>query len=150
VNSKLLAPTPVACILIAISTGMAMTNVASGSGPQRSVNDGVFTAQQADRGAKIYAEHCVVCHGTKMLGGPASPGVAGLEFKFWWNGKSVGELYESTRTKMPPGRAGMLSDQEYIDAVAAILRVNGFPPGEDEELPADHSVLDEIMVTWPD
>ena len=137
-----------ACILAAISIGMAISDVSRGSGSERSVNDGVFTAEQAERGADIYAQHCVECHGTNMRGGPASPGVAGLEFKFLWNGKTVGELYESARTKMPPGKAGLLSDQEYVDVMAAILKGNGFPVGDDSELLADKKLLDEILISW--
>lgn len=147
-TARVPSPRPVAFTLIAISMGMVTTNPAGASGPDRTVNDGFFTVQQADRGAEIYAEHCVTCHGANMRGSPGAPGVSGPEFQFLWDGKTVGELYESVRTKMPPGKAGMLSDQDYIDVIAAILKGNGFPPRENEELPADSERLDKMLVDW--
>jgi mono/diheme cytochrome c family protein len=136
-------------ILMTFSIGMAVSSVANGADGVRSVDDGVLTVEQADRGAAIYAAHCTDCHGANMLGGPGAPGVSGLEFRFLWNGKTVAALYEAARTKMPPGQAGILSDQAYIDVIAAILRGNGFPMGE-EELPADINRLNDIVLIWSD
>jgi hypothetical protein len=39
------------------------------------------------------------------------------------------------KTTMPPGRAGTLSDTDYVDLLAAILEANGFAPGSKTVLP---------------
>lgn len=116
--------------------------------PPRTVWDGVYLSDQAERGAKIYIEQCVACHAANMRGGPGSRSIVGIEFQFIWKDKTLGELFEAVRTKMPPGRSGILSDQQYIDVLTTILKGNGFPAGEDKELPANLKVLEDILITW--
>jgi hypothetical protein len=49
------------------------------------------------------------------------------------------------RTKMPPDSPSMLSDQEYVDAIAHILATSNIPAG-DKELPADPTALANIVI----
>jgi alcohol dehydrogenase (cytochrome c) len=90
---------------------------------------GAFSAEQAAQGEKVYADHCAACHGADFAGGPGVPSLKGPEFMFGWNGKTVGQLFTYIHDNMPPGQAGALSDQEYTDIAAAILKANGFAPG---------------------
>jgi mono/diheme cytochrome c family protein len=96
---------------------------------------GPFTAAQADRGTAAFNQNCAMCHGEDMTGGAGAPGLAGPEFSFGWKGKPVSDLFTYVQTKMPPGAAGSLTDQQYLDVVAAILRKNGVAPGGAELTP---------------
>ena len=110
----------------------------------RTVWDGVYTAAQAQRGTKVYADQCSTCHGAEMKGGPGIPGLVGPEFQFSWNKKPVGGIFDYARMFMPPGQAGSLSDQQYVDIVSAILQGNGIPASETAELPMAKADLDAI------
>ena len=60
----------------------------------QSVWDGVYTVEQAQRGAPLYQHSCAECHGPDMSGGEMSPGLVGGEFVWNWNGLAVGDLFE--------------------------------------------------------
>ncbi|GEM83885.1 c-type cytochrome [Meiothermus hypogaeus] len=120
---------------------------ANPSGP-RTVLNGVFTAAQADRGRAAYLDGgngCAGCHGSELGGSPGGPGLVRATFRSRWGGKTVGELFEYTKTRMPPGRTGSLSDQAYIDIIAFILRSNNYPAGQ-TELRANPDDLKQIGI----
>lgn len=117
--------------------------------PEYSVWDGVFTAQQANAGAKLFVEHCVACHSSKpgeMSGHGPAPAVIGADFAFRWQDASVAELYESIRQTMPEGAPNSLSVAQYGALTAYVLQLNGYPAG-DKNLDAsqDYQRLDS---TW--
>lgn len=130
--------------LVALSAGSLAYRDSSAAG-ERSVWDGVYSAAQAERGLKILAEQCALCHGESMSGGGGVPSAVGPEFMFNWNGRSVGELFEMLRTTMPPTAPGSLSDQGYADAMAALFKRNGFPASE-IELQATEVILADITI----
>ncbi|MFN7928410.1 MAG: PQQ-binding-like beta-propeller repeat protein, partial [Blastocatellia bacterium] len=105
---------------------------------------GLFTAAQAQRGQTLYAAKCAACHGAALEGASASA-LSGTKFAGKWNGKSVDDLFFITRTQMPYGAGGSLSQQEYIDIVAHLLRANGHRAGE-RELPTDTTALKQINI----
>jgi hypothetical protein len=105
------------------STGAAGSQV-------RSVWDGVYTLEQAKRGA-LKSGLCVQCHGDGFIGGPA-PELAGTAFTTSWNGRTVGDLFDLIRLTMPDDDPGSLSREVYADLVAYILVVNKFPAGSTE------------------
>jgi len=111
----------------------------------RSAMDGVYTIEQAKRGADMFVAKCGTCHGGDMQGGPEAPAMSGAEFLFSWGGKTAGALYEYLRKSMPPNEPGSLTDQRYADMLAAIFRKNDFPAGQ-TELPADPKALSEIAI----
>ena len=117
------------------------------AGADRTIRDGVYSEAQAERGVSIYQANCEICHAVNMRGGPGVRGVVGLAFQFLWKDKSLGELFNAMRSKMPPGQPGALTDQEYIDVLSAILRGNGMPAAA-AELPADRAQLDAIFIIW--
>lgn len=98
--------------------------------PTRSVWDGVYTQEQADRGRSSYNTECSTCHGTSMNGGESAPPLAGGEFLSNWNGLTVGDLFERIRTTMPMNQPGKLSRETITDVVAYILSANNFPAGK--------------------
>jgi mono/diheme cytochrome c family protein len=90
----------------------------------RTVWDGVFTDAQAARGEAHYRANCTRCHGDGPRRGEA--------FMRDWSGSDVGALFARMKASMPPGAAGSLTDAEYLDLVAYMLRVNDFPAGREE------------------
>jgi mono/diheme cytochrome c family protein len=111
----------------------------------RSVTDGVYTAEQAKRGADTYASRCAMCHGGEMQGGPEAPALIGAEFQFSWGGKTAGALYNYIHASMPPNEQGTLSGQRCADVLAAIFQKNQFPAGQ-SELPADAKALTDLVI----
>ena len=43
----------------------------------RSVWDGVYTEEQARRGAALYGQECASCHGATLTGGESAPPLVG-------------------------------------------------------------------------
>lgn len=111
------------------------------------VEDGIFTAEQARRGEQVYAAECASCHAADMQGGPAARGLRGVTFRYLWNGRTVAELFDAMRAQMPPGKAGSLEEQAYLDVLAAILERNEFPAGE-TEIAADPEDMNAILIRW--
>lgn len=98
----------------------------------RTIWDGVYTEAQAERGAAVYTEQCAMCHGPQLAGtGEAKP-LTGPEFLANWNGLSLGELYDRTRTTMPQQAPGELTRDQYADVLAYLLKFNGYPAGQKE------------------
>jgi len=85
---------------------------------------GVYTEAQAARGERRYRASCSSCH----QDGPRS----GEAFVRDWSGTDVESLFRRIAASMPPGAPSSLSDAEYLDIVAYMLRVNAFPAGRDE------------------
>ena len=98
----------------------------------RSLWDGVYTQEQAQRGATIYAGRCARCHGAELGGGDSVPPLAGTEFLSTWNTLTVGDLFDRIRASMPSDKPGSLTRQQGSDIVAYILSVNKFPAGNTE------------------
>tara|TARA_Y100000588_G_scaffold356371_1_gene412625 strand:+ start:307 stop:789 length:483 start_codon:yes stop_codon:yes gene_type:complete len=89
----------------------------------RSAHVGVYTKEQAEAGAEVYAEVCSNCHN------PANP-LSGDKFLSLWSGKPLWRLYEFISTRMPYGNGGMLPPEQYNAVVAYVLQENGYPAGD--------------------
>jgi cytochrome c5 len=90
-----------------------------------------FSAAQLQLGKSLYVQQqCVTCHGEGLRGSPGAPALADAGFRSAWSGRSVQELLECTRSTMPPGKAGALSDADYLSLVGMILDANGFKSGD--------------------
>ena len=110
----------------------AFRSAAGAQEPSRSVWEGVYTEEQAKRGAALYGRECAVCHGTDLTGADEVPALAGPAFLANWDGLTVGNLSERVRRSMPPNRPGQLSRQQGADILCHVLSVNGFPAGKTE------------------
>jgi len=108
-------------------------------------SSGVFTTEQAARGAQLYQSKCASCHNTDLSGGGTSPALVGSDFSAAWSGKPVAALFTSIHTTMPSDHPRTLSEQQVADLVAFLLKVNGFPPGK-TELPANTDRLKTILI----
>lgn len=113
---------------------------------QRTVWDGIYTKEQAERGRTAYLDACASCHGDDLRGKSTAPSLVEESFTFQWGEASVEELYVRTRTLMPSDRPNSLPGQSYCDIIAFILQSNKFPAG-DKELEADVEALRLILIT---
>jgi mono/diheme cytochrome c family protein len=115
---------------------------------KKSVWDGAYTTAQADRGQSAFAANCAGCHQADLGGKGEVPALKGDGFMERWHDYSVKPLFEMIRTEMPPLRfrtpeTKPLPDNVYVDIIAYVFRVNGFPPGGNE-LSAE--TLDRVQI----
>jgi mono/diheme cytochrome c family protein len=97
---------------------------------------GVYTTEQALRGAKTYGLVCESCHvGMGNHTGPA--------FRKRWGGGNVFDLYQFISYNMPKNDPGSLSPDEYADVTAYLLQMNGMPAGK-TALATDSMVLKSL------
>src|SRR5476649_361225 len=84
-----------ACGLVA-TLGYAVPH----QGTARTVNDGVYTSDQADRGMQVVEDYgCRNCHGRQLEGGAdEQPQLAGEQFVSAWAGRKLDELAEKITT----------------------------------------------------
>ena len=109
------------------------------------VRGGVYSEEQAKRGESVYLDECARCHSDALLGTDGGPPLVGQAFMSGWNEKSVGDLFELVRTKMPYDSPGRLTRQQTSDILAYLLQANSFPPGE-KALETDLSALNTIKI----
>ena len=131
-------------IRVAIAAAISLAAMGTAQN-QRSVWDGVFSADQAKRGQARYKELCASCHGDTLEGGESAPPLAGGEFLSNWNTLTVGDLFDRTRSTMPQSRPGSLSREANAEIMAYLLSANQFPAGK-EALPQMSEVLKEIRI----
>ena len=124
----------------------ASITAAAQQAPQTSAWSGVFNADQVERGKTAYNAQCARCHGETLGGGENSPPLVDDGFFKVWDGKTVGDLVEYTRTMMPSDGPGKISRKRCIDMAAFLLSENGFPAGAGE-LPTELDALNQIAIT---
>lgn len=120
---------------------VAVAAVAESQSPapngQRSTSQGVYNREQWQRGRDLYAGLCASCHPAVTHVGPV--------FTKSWAGKKLSDLFGFLRERMPKNEPGSLSDQDYVDVMSYMLRLNGMPAGDDE-LPADSVALTKVRI----
>jgi quinoprotein glucose dehydrogenase len=131
-------------IRVGLSAALALAGMGIAQN-QRSVWDGVYSAEQAKRGQARYTELCASCHGDTLGGGESAPPLAGGEFLANWNTLTVGELFDRTRSTMPQNKPGSMNREATAEIIAFVLSSNQFPAGK-EALPQDSQVLREIRI----
>jgi mono/diheme cytochrome c family protein len=115
---------PVLAGFVLVAT--ASFGTAQTSAPRRTVWDGAYAEAQATSGQTAFGQHCSACHAL------TSEGKAPLVGDPFWKSfaqKTVGDLLEFVSTSMPNGSPGSLSESEYDNIVALMLKSNGFPAG---------------------
>ena len=91
----------------------------SGEVAQMTFNDQVTT------GADLYATNCATCHGTNLEGSTLGPLLSGYSFVQRWGTQTPALLLGNIQANMPPGGNENISNSDYLNIVAHILRVNG-------------------------
>jgi mono/diheme cytochrome c family protein len=104
---------------------------------KKSVWDGAYTPDQANRGQKAYSADCASCHQADLGGKGEVPALKGDNFMERWHDYSVKPLFDMIRTEMPPLRfrtpeTRPLPDNDYVDIISYIFKVNSFPAGNTE------------------
>ncbi|MEN9932217.1 MAG: hypothetical protein RIS17_790, partial [Pseudomonadota bacterium] len=61
--------------LLFVAVGLAGAAVAQDAG--KSVWQGIYTTEQADRGSAVYAQRCGACHGAALNGTGEAPALIG-------------------------------------------------------------------------
>ena len=109
----------------------------------RSQWDGVFTEEQAKRGADLYAKTCASCHGPELAGSDKGAALVGSAFDGLYDGKKMGDLSERIRTTMPVDNPGGLTRAQNADILAFMLQKAGAPAGQ-ANLPTNVDQLNAI------
>ena len=138
-------------LIVALVLGATVFGAAQ-EAPQ-TVWDGVYTEEQAERGAVIYRQACRKCHYADLSGagdpdaspGEVPPGLVGVAFSDYWQELSLAELFLAIARGMPGDRPGTLTPQATADVVSYILQRNAFPAGS-TELPAEPGLLERILI----
>ena len=101
----------------------------------RSVNEGVYTEEQAEAGEALYEAQCILCHDKKYFRPVLKR----------WEGQPISVLYTVMSASMPESNPGFLSEKEYVDILAYILSLSRYAAG-DAELDYQDGALNEVMV----
>ena len=112
---------PVVMKIVGLLTITAGLLIGSGASAQpKTVNDGVFTAEQAKAGEMVYESSCKTCHDMKFYENTLKS----------WNSQPLVYLWETIMGTMPADNPGSLMFEEYTDVLAYILSENDFPAGD--------------------
>lgn len=106
----------------------------------------LYTAAQADQGARVFAGICATCHGTQLQG-KVGPALRGPAFAGPDDGYTVGSMFTYFSVQMPAGAPGSLTHDDYVALMAYLLRENGYPPGEHPLSYAGASASDVALVS---
>ncbi len=130
-----------------LTIGLALVAISPAFQDQtsRTVWDGVFTTEQAKRGATLYANTCASCHGLALTGGESAPPLTGGEFLSNWSGLTLGDLFDRIRVSMPADRPGTLTREQTAIILAHLLNVGEFPAGT-AELSTRTEILKQIRI----
>jgi polar amino acid transport system substrate-binding protein len=117
----------VSAIAVALTAAVAASTPAVAQDAEKSV---VYSAAQAQAGAKVFAENCARCHGDH-LEGISTPPLKGPDFVPLKSKDPllVGDIFRFVTQEMPAGNPGSLSHEEYLEVMAFILRENDNTPG---------------------
>jgi mono/diheme cytochrome c family protein len=137
---------PHAAILTLLAAAAVVPAVAQGA--RVSARSGIYSADQRARGAQVFRDQCVSCHGQALDGSGQAPALKGPEFAASWGGASAADLFDRIQTTMPADKPGQLTRPATADLIAYILSENGFPAG-DRELPGDAEALKTIEIDTP-
>jgi cytochrome c len=133
----------ITCVLL--WSGLAFAYAQPGA---RSTSEGVFTEEQAQRGAMAYNKNCAACHGSALRSTDREvPNLTGESFKRWVGG-TLGQKFEMVRDTMPPRDERSLPDEVYLDILTFILRANKVPAGS-RELKPEQETLKQITIAEP-
>ncbi len=100
----------------------------------------IFSQAQAERGRATFRAICAECHYSSEF--------RGTQFQFSWRRRSVADFFEEISSTMPEDAPGGLEPAQYLDVVAYVLELNGFPAGEGD-LPLDLEALETHSMAAP-
>lgn len=122
-------------VVVTLTAGTLVAQEKPDSSGMISVLTGVYSTAQARRGESTHRKRCTECHNAVAYSGAA--------FRRLWAGRPVYEFWDQIRSTMPNDNPGSLKPDEYLDILAYVLRLNGYPAGENA-LPSDPEQLRTI------
>ena len=129
-----------AFLALGVGASTLLSQAPTTSSAPRSARDGVYTAEQAREGAAIFEQHCSRCHSAQEY--------RSERFRTKWTSRTLHDLYVVISTTMPFDQPASLRPVQYVEALAFILEVNGFPPG-DVALSWDQKELAGVTIDPP-
>ena len=112
-----------------LATMLAIGIGATSAAAQQGARPDSFTAEQAAAGRATYMAMCAPCHMPDLKGSNEALPLAGLGFVSVWRSRTTRDLFERISTSMPPGKAGLVPEQDVLAIIAFILQSNGARPG---------------------
>lgn len=103
-----------------MSAAVSVVVACSAAAQQKTIEDGVYTAEQAEAGQPLFEERCSACHNADFYRGTLSNR----------NNQPLAYLFEEILVTMPADMPGSLMDAEYEAILAHILQLTGFPAGD--------------------
>ena len=125
---RVVAATLAVAGVLAIASAAA-PGQANAQATAQTVLDGVFSAAQAERGARAYGTECAACHDGADVDGPS---LTGPMFLDRWREDTLDQLFGFIKTNMPQQAPGSLSDAVYLEILAHLLSENSFKAGSRE------------------
>src|SRR5690349_3895327 len=110
-------------ILVAAGTALFVT-AAGGSllmaqdANKKSLWDGVYTADQANRGSVNYSASCSQCHGATLEGDGRYKALVGDTFWTYFQGRTLDYMLDFVSKNMPNNAPGSLDSSKYPELVA--------------------------------
>jgi mono/diheme cytochrome c family protein len=102
--------------------------------------DGIYTAQQAQRGAGLFESLCARCHSVQEF--------SGRSFDAIWAGVPAAALYARIANTMPLDQPGSLGIPQVLALMAHIFDENEMPAGS-EPLEGDMDFMMSITLARP-
>jgi len=112
-----------ASTVLALALTSWMGAVDARAAQAKSASEGVYTADQANRGLTLYDTSCASCHELGKF--------KGTEFSNVWADKPLTDLHAAV-VSMPMDAPGSMKPQEYADIIAYFLSINDYPAGQTE------------------
>jgi quinoprotein glucose dehydrogenase len=131
--------------------GLAVVGASYGSpliGQEKSASSGIYSDAQAERGKAVYAEQCAFCHLEDLTGQGFAPPLVDDAFAQRWQDGNVGDLFTIVKVTMPQDKPQSLTDAQYAEIVAYMLKMNKFPAGA-QDLPSDAAALKVVTFKKP-
>jgi hypothetical protein len=135
-------------LIVLPAAWLALLTVAPTAAQEQSVTAGVYTEEQATRGAAVFTKECASCHGEGLEGDGFAPALSGTEFLSNWNGTTLGDLFDRIRISMPPGSPASVPPESKADVIAHVLKFNKYPAGS-TEIGKDLEALKQIKFELP-
>lgn len=135
----------VACACVALLVA-GVSQAASSAQQARTVAEGVYTKEQAERGRKDYAVFCESCHAADLSGtNSGDSGAPPLRREGFQAGSDANALFTKIQQTMPFDAPKSLTVEQYLDILAFMFQENGFPSGT-TPLPTESSQLRAIRI----
>lgn len=115
----------------------------------RTVWDGAYTDAQSERGKAAYEQQCSFCHLSDLRGQGFAPPLVEDAFVQRWQDGNLGDLFTIVKLTMPQDKPASLTDREYSEIVAYLLKSNRYPAGQQELIP-DPATLKAVTFKRPD